>query len=113
MARLGIFSLTADQKLVGRIRTLTLDIEACLNPIREPIGIIAPTHRVTSGEVEIGAAWKKEDQSGKEYFSVKIDDPSFPAPFVATLTASESLGEYFLTWHRPGSARHKNLQIAA
>ena len=39
---------------------------------------------------EFGAAWKKTAQeSDREYLSVKLDDPSFPAPIYASLVKIE------------------------
>jgi uncharacterized protein (DUF736 family) len=39
----------------------------------------APSHRVFGG-AEIGAAWSKESNEGRDYLSLKLDDPSFTAP---------------------------------
>jgi uncharacterized protein (DUF736 family) len=37
-----------------------------------------------AGSTEFGATWKKTARdSGREYLSVKLDDPSFPAPIYA------------------------------
>ncbi|MFY9700322.1 MAG: DUF736 domain-containing protein, partial [Rhodoplanes sp.] len=36
-------------------------------------------------EIEFGAAWRKTSNEGREYLSVKLDDPSFPAPIYASL----------------------------
>jgi len=37
-------------------------------------------------EVELGAAWqKRSSESDRDYLSVKLDAPSFPAPIYATL----------------------------
>ncbi|MGW8908180.1 DUF736 family protein, partial [Brucella cytisi] len=41
--------------------------------------------RIFAGATEFGAAWKKTArETGREYLSVKLDDPSFPAPIYAT-----------------------------
>ncbi|WP_343162723.1 DUF736 family protein [Stenotrophomonas maltophilia] len=32
--------------------------------------------------------------------SAKLDDPSFPAPVYATLSESDTAGEYVLIWSR-------------
>ena len=61
----------------------------------------APSHRVFVGRVEIGAAWAKRSNEGRNYLSVKLDDPSFPAPVYATLSETETAGEYALIWNRP------------
>ena len=37
-------------------------------------------------QADIGAAWKKTSREGRDYISVKLDDPSFPAAIYATLS---------------------------
>jgi uncharacterized protein (DUF736 family) len=37
-------------------------------------------------QADIGAAWKKTSRKGRDYISVKLDDPSFPAAIYATLS---------------------------
>ena len=49
---------------------------------------------------EFGAAWKKTSGAGREYLSVKLDDPSFPAPIFASLVAVEGGDGYALIWSR-------------
>ena len=61
----------------------------------------APSHRVYVGRAEIGAAWSKRSNEGRDYLSVKLDDPSFPAPIYATLTEVEGEDGYQLIWSRP------------
>ena len=58
----------------------------------------APSHRVYVGRAEIGAAWSKRSNEGRDYLSVKLDDPSFTAPIYANLVDD---GETFnLIWSR-------------
>ena len=58
----------------------------------------APSHRVFVGRAEIGAAWSKRSNEGRDYLSVKLDDPSFTAPIYANLVED---GEAFtLIWSR-------------
>ena len=46
--------------------------------------------------------WKKKSQdTGREYHSVKLDDPSFPAPIYATLVEVEGEEGFSLIWSRP------------
>jgi uncharacterized protein (DUF736 family) len=45
----------------------------------------APDYGIFTGATEFGAAWKKTSGAGREYVSVKLDDPSFPAPIFASL----------------------------
>lgn len=58
--------------------------------------------RRKSHNVELGAAWqKRSNKSDRDYFSVKLDDPSFPAPIYATLTEVGGGYGYQLIWSRP------------
>jgi uncharacterized protein (DUF736 family) len=60
----------------------------------------APDFRIFAGQTEFGAAWKKTSSAGREYLSVKLDDPSFPAPIFASLVAVEGGDGYALIWSR-------------
>jgi uncharacterized protein (DUF736 family) len=48
--------------------------------------------------VEIGAAWQRTSKDNTVYHSVKLDDPSFPAPIYANLVAVDD--GYALVWSR-------------
>ena len=52
------------------------------------------------GRAEIGAAWTKSSNEGREYLSVKLDDPSFTAPIFASLFADEDGKSFNLIWSR-------------
>lgn len=60
----------------------------------------APSHRVFVGRAEIGAAWSKQSQEGRDYLSVKLDDPSFVAPIYANLFADDDGENHSLIWSR-------------
>ena len=60
----------------------------------------APSHRVYVGRVEIGAAWSKRSNEGRDYLSVKLDDPSFNAPIYANLFNDEDGDGFTLIWSR-------------
>jgi uncharacterized protein (DUF736 family) len=60
----------------------------------------APSHRVFVGRAEIGAAWTKRSNEGREYLSVKLDDPSFNTPIYANLFEAEDDQGYSLIWSR-------------
>lgn len=99
MAQIGTF--TRDEKgiFTGEIRTLTLRVKASIRPV-ERDNDKAPDHRVSANGVEFGAAWSKAArESGAEYLSLKLDDPSFPAPIYATLVAGDN-GDHKLIWSR-------------
>ena len=66
----------------------------------------APTHRVFVGKAEIGAAWTKRSNEGRDYLSVKLDDPSFTAPIYANLFDDEGSDTYSLIWSRPNGKRN-------
>ena len=66
----------------------------------------APTHRVFVGKAEIGAAWTKRSNEGRDYLSVKLDDPSFTAPIYANLFDDEGGDTYSLIWSRPNGKRN-------
>lgn len=61
----------------------------------------APSHRVYVGRAEIGAAWSKRSSEGRDYLSLKLDDPSFTAPVFANLFNDEHGDAYILIWSRP------------
>jgi uncharacterized protein (DUF736 family) len=50
----------------------------------------APSHRIYVGRAEIGAAWSKRSEEGRDYLSLKLDDPSFNAPIYANLFDEEA-----------------------
>jgi len=64
----------------------------------------APSHRVFVGKAEIGAAWSKKSNEGRDYRSVKLDDPSFTAPIYANLFDVEDGQGYSLIWSRSRKA---------
>ena len=65
-----------------------------------PLGARSPSHRVFVGKVEIGAAWAKRSNEGRDYLGLKLDDPSFTAPIFANLFDDEG-DTYSLIWSRP------------
>ena len=100
MATIGTFTSTATG-FTGSIKTLTLNVKARLERIENPSDK-GPHFRIYSGAVELGAAWQKHsDQSGRDYLSVKLDDPSFPAVIYATLVEVEGEQGFQLIWSRP------------
>jgi uncharacterized protein (DUF736 family) len=54
-----------------------------------------------SQKAEIGAAWPKRCEEGRDYLSLRLDDPSFNAPIYANLFADEDGEGYTLLWSRP------------
>ena len=48
----------------------------------------------------LGAAWSKRSNEGRDYLSVKLDDPSFIAPIYANLFDDEDGEGFTLIWSR-------------
>jgi uncharacterized protein (DUF736 family) len=99
MATIGTFT-ASDNGYIGSIKTLTLNIEVKLAP-SDKENDKAPDYRIFAGATEFGAAWKKTARdSDREYLSVKLDDPSFPAPIYASLVKVEGDEGFTLIWSR-------------
>ncbi|AYG64253.1 DUF736 domain-containing protein (plasmid) [Rhizobium jaguaris] len=100
MATIGTFT-TSESGFNGSIRTLALNVKARIARIENPSDK-GPHFRIYAGNVELGAAWqKRSEQTDRDYLSVKLDDPSFPAPIYATLTEVDGEEGYQLIWSRP------------
>jgi uncharacterized protein (DUF736 family) len=98
MATIGTFTST-ETGFSGSIRTLALNVKARIARIDNPTDK-GPHFRIFAGAVELGAAWQKTSEQGRDYLSVKLDDPSFPAPIYATLSEVEGDDGYQLIWSR-------------
>jgi len=98
MATIGTFTKTGDT-FTGAVKTLSISAKTTIKP-SEKASDKAPDYRIFAAQVEFGAAWKKTSGEGREYLSVKLDDPSFPAPIYATLIEGEEAGSYSLIWSR-------------
>ncbi|MEJ6785778.1 DUF736 domain-containing protein [Aminobacter sp. Piv2-1] len=103
MTQIGTFNRNEDGSFAGVIKTLNLNIKARL-VVSEKESEKSPDLRALAGTIEIGAGWKKTaKETGREYHSVKLDDPSFPAPIYASLVENED--GYALVWSRPARQR--------
>jgi uncharacterized protein (DUF736 family) len=101
MAIIGIFTLAADGKLSGNLKTLTLNTKLQFVPETNKSKDSAPDFRIFVGNLEAGAAWKKIGRdSGREYWSVKLDDPAFTTPLYASLIDTEDNEIFHLLWSR-------------
>jgi uncharacterized protein (DUF736 family) len=102
MATIGTFKKTGTNEFTGEI--LTLSVQARNVRIvaeTRATGENAPSHRVLVGRAEIGAAWSKRSNEGRDYLGLKLDDPSFTAPIYANLFDDEDGEGYSLIWSRP------------
>jgi len=105
MATIGSFKKVGND-FQGEIVTLSLQargvrIVAEANRSNEN----APSHRIYVGRAEIGAAWSKRSEEGRDYLSLKLDDPSFTNPIFANLFDDEDGEGFTLIWSR---SRKKN-----
>jgi uncharacterized protein (DUF736 family) len=99
MATIGTFTSNGNG-FTGTVRTRTLNAKARFNRVENPTEK-GPLFRIYAGAVELGAAWQKTSGEGRDYLSVKLDDPSFPAPIYATLVEVEGESDMQLIWSRP------------
>ena len=100
MASIGTFKKSGHE-YQGEIVTLSVQTKGVrIVPETNRTSNNAPSHRVYVGRAEIGAAWSKRSNEGRDYLSVKLDDPSFPAPIYATLIEVEGEEGLSLIWSR-------------
>lgn len=96
MANIGTFTKT-EQGFFGEIVTLSFQAKNVrMVPETNGTNENAPSHRVYVGRAEIGAAWPKRSNEGRDYLSVKLDDPSFSGPIYANLFDDEG-GESYVS----------------
>ncbi len=102
MANIGTFTKN-DNGFAGTVRTLSLNVKVKLVP-NEKTSENAPDFRIqTAGGYDLGAAWKKTSEAGRDYLSVTLDDPSLPTTIYAGLFEDDE-GKYTLIWSRSKSA---------
>ena len=106
MATIGTFKKTGSNEFSGEIVTLSVQAKGVrIVPDLRATGENAPSHRVLVGRAEIGAAWSKRSNEGRDYLGLKLDDPSFNAPIYANLFDDEDGEGYSLIWSRPTGRR--------
>ena len=106
MANIGSFKKSGND-YTGSIITLSVQAKNVrIVPEENRTNDNAPSHRVFVGKVEIGAAWAKRSNEGRDYLGVKLDDPSFTAPIYANLFDDEGEDSFSLIWSRPNGKRN-------
>ena len=107
MATIGTFKKTGNNEYTGEIVTLSLQTKNVrIVSEARATGENAPSHRVFVGRAEIGAAWSKRSNEGRDYLGLKLDDPSFTAPIYANLFDDEEGEGFSLIWSRPSGRRN-------
>lgn len=100
MANIGTFKKSGGE-YQGEILTLGVQAKNVrIVPESERSSENAPSHRVYVGRAEIGAAWSKRSSEGRDYLSLKLDDPSFTLPIYANLFDDADGETYTLIWSR-------------
>ena len=90
----------------GGVQTLPFTGPVTLEPVKEKISEDTPDYRMFTvpvrqrSRVQIGAAWKKISEGGKEYLGLSLDEPSFPAPIFCRLIQLDGHEGYSLIWSR-------------
>ena len=104
MASIGTFKKVGAE-FQGQIVTLSVQAKNVrIAPETNRANDNAPSHLVFVGKAEIGAAWSKRSNEGRDYLSVKLDDPSFTQPIYANLFDAEDGAGYSLIWSRSRKA---------
>ena len=100
MANIGTFKKSGNE-LQGEIVTLSFQARNVrIVPEANKPNDNAPSHRIFVGRAELGAGWSKRSNEGRDYLSVKLDDPSFNAPIYASLFDDEDGETSTLIWSR-------------
>ncbi|KAA5601757.1 DUF736 domain-containing protein [Blastochloris sulfoviridis] len=104
MATIGTFKKSGTEFL-GEIVTLSVQTKNVrIVPEANRASDNAPSHRIFVHRAEIGAAWSKRSAEGRDYLSVKLDDPSFTVPIYANLFDDEDGDGFTLIWSRSRKA---------
>jgi uncharacterized protein (DUF736 family) len=104
MANIGTFKKSGNE-LQGEIVTLSFQARNVrIVPEANRPNDNAPSHRIFVGRAELGAGWSKRSNEGRDYLSVKLDDPSFTAPIYASLFDDEDGETSTLIWSRSRKA---------
>jgi uncharacterized protein (DUF736 family) len=92
MANIGTFKKSGDTNYTGEIVTMSLQKKNVTIVAEEASdNENAPSHRVFVAKAEIGACWQETSKEGRDYLSIKLDDPSITAPIFASLFADVAL----------------------
>ena len=66
MATIGSFTKSENGDYTGSVKTLTLNVKARITPV-DKANDKAPDFRIYAGRTDLGAAWKKTSNEGREY----------------------------------------------
>jgi uncharacterized protein (DUF736 family) len=108
---IGNFKQDQTGAYAGEIKTLTLlRAKVLFRPVEDK-SAKGPDYRVmvegAPGAVELGAAWKRTSEGGREFLSVRLDDPALPRALNAALMPSDDGKGAILIWSRPTKQKAK------
>ncbi len=95
---IGHFQTQAD-RLTGIIQTLIFTTDATIIPVDNPPQG-GPHYVITTGDTDLGIAWREQTPQGQSYLRVELDDPSLPNPILCRLMPT-SHRTHALLWDRP------------
>ena len=101
MAIIGKLTKQTDGSFKGDVVTLTISRKVTMRPVEVPTER-GPKYRLFAGFGEVGAAFEQSARdTGQVYLSIKLDDPSFPAPiYLAAFGNKEKPDDLDLVWSR-------------
>jgi uncharacterized protein (DUF736 family) len=109
MAIIGKLTKQADGSYKGSISTLAITgRNITMRPVEDDkLKPGAPVYRIFSGFGEAGAVFEANNKdTGEVYLSMKLDDPTFPAPVYGAIFPNKEKpeSELDLVWSRPKQA---------
>ncbi|HET6523153.1 DUF736 domain-containing protein [Sphingopyxis sp.] len=101
---IGIFRMSGD-RYVGRLRSLTLDVELSIVPAPAMGDDGAPAWRLCLGSqgegAETGVGWNRTGEVAGAYIALQINDPALTEPMRAHLLHSGQKDDNrYLLWSR-------------
>lgn len=103
---IGAFTYNkAKDAYLGELKTLTLHRPKVAFHATDAKNGKGPDYRVivegAPGAVELGAAWKRTSEAGRDFLSVRLDDPALPHSLNAALMPADDGASAILIWSRP------------
>ena len=99
----------AQDTYTGELATLTIAPRALVfrpNEAKSEKARRGPNYRVVSpakgGDIELGGAWKKFTDDGREYLSVTLADPALTTQAIncAVVSSADKTDEFIIVWSR-------------
>jgi uncharacterized protein (DUF736 family) len=82
-------------RFTGIIQTLLFSTEAVFISVDRPEKG-SPDYLITTGDTDLGVAWRESGADGESYLVVKLDDPTLPQPIVCRLVQTGPRGHVLL-----------------